>query len=164
MASRKPKNLGPPSPAAAEFIILATSLPTDGYPAEQVLAANRFRWQSELAFKRSKSCLHFHKLPAQAGPGARIWRYAHLILALLCDDVSQGLLESFPSGLVLRPMICRRRCRQRRKSPLSAVAEAIRGPVSLHALRDTGAAAHRSFANARRTRKPHVIYGTRSLL
>lgn len=97
-ASRKQKKLNPRSLVAAEFLILATSLPTEGYPAEQVLAAYRLRWQIELAFKRLKSLLHIDKLPARTSPGARSWLYAHLILALLCDDVSQDFLESFPSG------------------------------------------------------------------
>jgi hypothetical protein len=40
-ASRKQKTLDPRSLIAAEFIILATSLPVEGYPAEEVLAAYR---------------------------------------------------------------------------------------------------------------------------
>jgi hypothetical protein len=30
--------------------------------------------------------------------GTRCWLYAHLIVALLCDDLSQDFLDSFPSG------------------------------------------------------------------
>jgi hypothetical protein len=32
---------------AAELLILATSLPADGYPTEEVLAMHRLRWQIE---------------------------------------------------------------------------------------------------------------------
>jgi len=48
-ASRKQKTLDPNSLIAAEFLILGTSLPAEGYPAAQVLAAYRLRWQIELA-------------------------------------------------------------------------------------------------------------------
>jgi hypothetical protein len=47
-ASRKQRVLDPRSLVAAEFIILGTSLPSDGYPAEEVLAVYRLRWQIEL--------------------------------------------------------------------------------------------------------------------
>jgi hypothetical protein len=77
----------------------------------RVSAARRFvsnyqrclLWDIELAFKRLKSLLHIDKLPARTDLGARSWLYPHLILALLCDDLSQVFLESFPSG----PFRCR---------------------------------------------------------
>jgi hypothetical protein len=97
-ASRKQKTLDPKSLIAAAFLVLATSLPTEGYPAEEVLAAYRLRWQIELAFKRLKSLIHIDKLPARTDLGARSWLYPHLILALLCDDLSQDFLASFPCG------------------------------------------------------------------
>src|SRR5580698_7653050 len=62
-ASRKQRTLDPKSLIAAEFLVIATSLPAEGYPAEQVLAAYRLRWQIELAFKRLKSLLHIDRLP-----------------------------------------------------------------------------------------------------
>jgi Transposase DDE domain len=96
-ASRKQKTLDPRTLAAAEFLVVGTSLPTEDYPAGEVLAAYRLRWQIELAFKRLKSLLHIDKLPARTPSGARSWLYPHLILALLCDDLSQAFLESFPS-------------------------------------------------------------------
>ena len=102
-ASRKQKTLDPRTLIAAAFLIVGTSLPTEGYPAVEVLAAYRLRWQIELAFKRLKSLLHIDKLPARTDRGARSWLYPHLILALLCDDLSQVFLESFPSG----PFRCR---------------------------------------------------------
>ena len=97
-ASRKQKVLDPRSLVAAEFVIPGTSLPAAGYPALEVLAAYRLRWQIELAFKRLKSLIHIDKLPARTDLGARSWLYPHLILALLYDDLSQDFLESFPSG------------------------------------------------------------------
>ena len=96
-ASRKQRTLDPRTLVAAGFVILATSLAAD-YPAGEVLAVYRLRWQIELAFKRLKSLIHIDGLPCATERGARPWLQAHLILALLCDDVSQDFLASFPSG------------------------------------------------------------------
>jgi hypothetical protein len=95
-AVRKGKALNPRSLIAAEFMILATSLPKSGYSANAVLAVYRLRWQIELAFKRLKSLLHIDQLPTWTERGSRSWLYAHFILALLCDDLSQDFLESSP--------------------------------------------------------------------
>ncbi len=95
-ASRKQKTLDPRSMVAAEYIILATSLPAQGYPAEEVLAVYRLRWQIELAFKRLKSLLNIDAIPTRTEQASRSWLTAHLILALLCDDLSQEFLESSP--------------------------------------------------------------------
>ncbi len=95
-AARKGKALDPRSLIAAEFMILATSLPKNGYSGKAILAVYRLRWQIELAFKRLKSLLHIDRLPTWTERGSRSWLHAYLILALLCDDLSQDFLESFP--------------------------------------------------------------------
>ena len=95
-ASRKQKTLDPRSLVAAEFLVLATSLPTEGYPAAEVLAAYRLRWQIELAFKRLKSLLKIDQLPTHTAHASRSWLLSHLILALICDEVSQEVLDAFP--------------------------------------------------------------------
>ena len=97
-ASRKQHEIDPRSLIAAEYVVLATSLPEEEFPAEQVLTVYRLRWQIELAFKRLKSLLHIDKLRTKTEAGTRCWLYAHLIVALLGDDLSQDFLESFPSG------------------------------------------------------------------
>ena len=43
-------------------MILATSLSEPGFPAHEILAAYRLRWQIKLAFKRLKSLLHIDML------------------------------------------------------------------------------------------------------
>lgn len=96
-ASRKQTTLDPRSLVAAEFMILATSLPNE-YLAQEILAVYRLRWQIELAFKRLKSLLHIDRLPTWTAQASRSWLYAHLIMALLCDDLSQDFLDIFPSG------------------------------------------------------------------
>ena len=95
-APRQQNTVDPRSLVAAEFMMLATSLRADQYPAEQVLAAYRLRWQIELAFKRLKSLLHIDRLPTHTPAASRSWLLAHLILALVCDDISQEFLESSP--------------------------------------------------------------------
>ncbi len=83
---------------AAEFLILATTLPAAECPAADVLAVYRLRWQIELAFKRLKSLLHIDDIRTRTKAGTQCWLYAKLILALLCDDLNQDVLEFFPSG------------------------------------------------------------------
>jgi len=95
-ASNKGKTLDPRSLIAAEFMILGTSLPVEAYPATEILAVYRLRWQIELAFKRLKSLLHIDRLPTHTERASQTWLYAHLILALLCDDLSQDFLDSSP--------------------------------------------------------------------
>jgi len=77
--------------------VLVTSLPNT-IPAGEICAVYRLRWQIELAFKRLKSLIHIDRLPTRTEPGSLSWLYAHLIMALLTDDMNQEILESFPSG------------------------------------------------------------------
>ena len=70
-AARKGKVLDTRSLIAAEFMILATSLPKSGYSAKAVLSVYRLRWQIELAFKRLKSLLHIDQLPTWTERGSR---------------------------------------------------------------------------------------------
>ncbi len=95
-AAKRGKALDPRSLIAADFMILATSLPKTGYSAKAMLAAYRLRWQIEPVLKRLKSLLHIDQLPTWTERGSRSWLYAHLILALLCDDLSQDFLGSSP--------------------------------------------------------------------
>ncbi len=98
-SKRRGKKIDSRSLIAAGYMILATSLDAEAYPAAEVLAMYRLRWQIELAFKRLKSILHLDRLPSTTAKGAKTWIYAHLILALLLDDLSQDILESSPSAL-----------------------------------------------------------------
>ena len=80
-------------------MILVTSLPRKGHTAKNILAVYRLRWQIERAFRRLKSLLPIDRLPTRTERGSRSWLYAHLILALLCDDLRQDFLESSPWNL-----------------------------------------------------------------
>ena len=72
----------PTTVVAAGFVMVLTSIPATDMTAEAVLDVYRLRWQIELAFKRLKSGLGIHKLPAKDSRLARTWPMAHLILAL----------------------------------------------------------------------------------
>lgn len=96
-ASRMNRQIDPRSRLAAQFVMLATSLAAPDYPAGDVLALYRLRWQIEIAFKRLKSLLDIDNLPAVTEPGGRSWLYACLIFAIAVDRSAQEFLDSFPS-------------------------------------------------------------------
>ena len=97
-ASRKQHAIDPRSYVAAEYLVLATSLAAEDYPAGEILAVYRLRWQIELAFKRLKSLIRIDEIRTRTDAGTQCWLYAHLIVALLTEDINQDLLDSFPSG------------------------------------------------------------------
>ncbi len=80
-ASREQTKVDPRGLIAAEYLILATSLPEDAPPACEILAVYRLRWRIELAFKRPNSPLPVDKLRTRTDAGTRFWIYAHLIVA-----------------------------------------------------------------------------------
>jgi len=93
------KNCRPGDPrslTAARYLMVVTSLDTKRYPAQDVLALYRMRWQIELAFKRLKSMLHFDRLPAKDKDLARTWLHSHLLLAIVLDKLTQQALASPP--------------------------------------------------------------------
>jgi len=94
-ASKRGETLDPRSLLAAGFMVLVTSLPEE-IPADEICAAYRLRWQIELAFKRLKLLIHLDRLPTRTPAGSLSWLYAHLILALLTEDICQDFLESSP--------------------------------------------------------------------
>lgn len=95
-AQKNSRKGDPRSAQAAGYMFIATSLDAQDYPPAKVLELYRMRWQIELAFKRLKSLLNIDRLPAKQHNLARTWLYAHLLLALLIDDITQQLLDSPP--------------------------------------------------------------------
>lgn len=81
---------------AAGFVLLLTSLDPHAYPAERVAGLYRLRWQVELAFKRLKSLLRLDRLPAKDPQLARAWLSAHLIGALLIEDLIRDEVPDSP--------------------------------------------------------------------
>lgn len=94
-ASKHQDKTDPRSLVAAGFVVLVTSLPGD-IPVGEIFAAYRLRWQIELAIKWLKSVLGIDELPTRTRNGSLHWLYAHLIMALLTEDIRQEVLESPP--------------------------------------------------------------------
>lgn len=88
----------PASLEAAGYLMLVTSLSAEAYPTASILDLYRTRWQIELAFKRLKSLLRIDQLPAKDPALARAWILAHLIAAVIIDDISPDFRDSPPSG------------------------------------------------------------------
>ncbi|WP_395016925.1 transposase [Dongia sp.] len=72
--------------AAADHLILLTSLGAQDFPVDAIGALYRLRLQIEIAIKRLKSILRIDRLPAKDPDLARAWLYAHLLLALILDE------------------------------------------------------------------------------
>ena len=81
------KTIDPRTLAAADHLILITSLKARDVAADRLRELYGVRWQIELAFKRMKSILDLASLPAKYPGLARAWLYAHLLAALIIDDI-----------------------------------------------------------------------------
>ncbi|AWI62517.1 transposase [Sinorhizobium fredii] len=95
---RNQKQLQPMTITSAGFLLLLTSLSPEEMDASQIVGTYRLRWQIEVAFKRLKSGLGIHKLPAKDPQLARSWLMAHLIMALMIDEAITDVLDSPPWG------------------------------------------------------------------
>ena len=115
----------------------------------------------ELAFKRLESLLHIDQLPTRTGRGSQSWLYAHIILALLCDDLSQDFLESSPEDLLDAAYVPSLWAVQ--KTVLMVLPGIVPGPLSLTSILAAHAMMHRHLANAPRKRQSHIRYPVRDL-
>ncbi len=80
--------------AAANWVILITSLQPDAFPTADVLALYRLRWRIELAFKRLKSVIGLHGPPGTDERSARPYVLAHLLMILLLEPLVDGFEDS----------------------------------------------------------------------
>jgi hypothetical protein len=97
-AKKRGTKVDPRSLEAAKYVMLVTSLPANAFPACDVLAIYRFRWQIELAFKRMKSLAGLDELAAKDPALSQAWLYARLIAFLIAEQIAGRVLESPPSG------------------------------------------------------------------
>ncbi len=119
-ASRSGKKMRPGTKIAAGYLLLLTSLPAQTTPAARVVAIYRSRWQVELGFKRLKTLGGLGALPASDPELARTWLLAHLIAAVLTEDIAAPMAAFSPraasgctassrlamAGLEDRPSLC----------------------------------------------------------
>ncbi len=80
--------------AAADWVILVTSLKPDDFPTDDVLALYRLRWRIELAFKRLKSLVGLHGPPGSDERSARPYVLAHLLMILLLEPLVDAFEDS----------------------------------------------------------------------
>jgi hypothetical protein len=97
-AKKRGKKPDPRSLEAAGYILLLTSLPPATFPAADVLALYRFRWQLELTFKQMKSLAGLDALAAKKPELARAWIYARLIVFLIAERSAGQVPDSSPSA------------------------------------------------------------------
>lgn len=93
-ARRGEHQIAPATLAAADWLILVTSLPPETYPAADILALYRLRWRIELAFKRLKSLVGLNKPPGTDPRSARAYVLAHLLMILLIEPLTDALADS----------------------------------------------------------------------
>jgi hypothetical protein len=80
--------------AAAEWMILVTSLDREAFPTADVLALYRLRWRIELGFKRLKSLIGLKGPPGIDERSARPWLLAHLLVILLLEPLIDEFEDS----------------------------------------------------------------------
>jgi len=102
-ARRQGSKVKPETLAYANYVIVFTTFPEDGFGAREVLECYRLRWQVELVFKRLKSLARLGHLPKRDPESARAWLYGKLLLALLADKAIRHARAVSPWGYDLAP-------------------------------------------------------------
>lgn len=82
--------------AAADWVILVTSLAPEEFSTQDVLALYRLRWRIELGFKRLKSLIGLKGPPGFDERSARPYVLAHLLVILLLEPLVDELEDSPP--------------------------------------------------------------------
>jgi len=97
-ASKNSRTIDPRTLTAAGYLMLLTSLAADAVPTERVSALYSERWQVEIGFKRLKTLGRLDELPSADPVLARSWLLAHLIAAVLTDDLANEIVGFSPSA------------------------------------------------------------------
>jgi IS4 transposase len=85
--------------------MLLTSLPATAARPARVIEMYRARWQVELSFKRLQTLGGIDRLPSADPRLARTWLLAHLIVAVLNDELA-GQIIDFSSSVEAAPSLC----------------------------------------------------------
>lgn len=93
-AQREGYQLSKRTLAAADWVILVTSLTPADFAAADVLALYRLRWRIELGFKRLKSLIGLKGPPGADERSARPHVLAHLLIILLLEPLVAELEDS----------------------------------------------------------------------
>ncbi len=93
-AQREGRQLSKKALAAADWIILLTSLASDEFSAADILSLYRLRWRIELGFKRLKSLIGLKGPPGIDERSARPYVLAHLLMILLLEPLVDEFEDS----------------------------------------------------------------------
>jgi hypothetical protein len=80
--------------AAADWVILITSLDAETFSTADILALYRLRWRIELGFKRLKSLIGLKGPPGTHEDSARPYVLAHLLVILLLEPLIDEFEDS----------------------------------------------------------------------
>jgi hypothetical protein len=93
-AQREGYQLSKSALAAADWIILVTSLAPADFSTDDIAALYRLRWRIELGFKRLKSLIGLKGPPGTDERSARPYILAHLLMALLLEPLINEFEDS----------------------------------------------------------------------
>jgi hypothetical protein len=93
-AQREGYQLSKKGLAAADWVIIVTSLSREEFATADILALYRLRWRIELAFKRLKSLIGLRGPPGFDERSARPYVLAHLLAILLLEPFIDELEDS----------------------------------------------------------------------
>jgi hypothetical protein len=93
-AQREGHQISKQTLAAADWVILVTSLPLTAFTTDDILALYRLRWRIELGFKRLKSLIGLKGPPGTDERSARPYILAHLLMILLLEPLLDELGDS----------------------------------------------------------------------
>lgn len=93
-AQREGYQLSKQALAAADWVILITSLSPDDFTTDDILALYRLRWRIELGFKRLKSLVGLKSPPGINARSARPYILAHLLVILLLEPLVERIEDS----------------------------------------------------------------------
>jgi Transposase DDE domain len=93
-AQREGHHISQRTLAAADWVIIVTSLGSEEFATADVLALYRLRWRIELGFKRLKSLIGLKGPPGIDQRSARPYVLAHLLMILLLEPLIDELEDS----------------------------------------------------------------------
>jgi Transposase DDE domain len=93
-AQREGYQLSRQTLAAADWVVLVTSLTADDFATDDIVALYRLRWRIELGFKRLKSLIGLKGPPGTDERSARPYVLAHLLMILLLEPLIDEFEDS----------------------------------------------------------------------
>lgn len=146
---------------AAGFVLLVSNLPAQDWPAKQVLAAYRLRWQVELLFKRLKGILDLDAVRAKDPVLSQVYLMGKLVGMLMLEDWQRDMVARQPDWFedVVRPVSQWRWMR----FCTDMLRQAIRGPMTTEQISAALPRLGRYFRDSPRERQQQAAHARRWL-